>query len=59
MGGRLRRDHSLLIHTAMNICEAGSLIRRKVFEAGVFFDTTFKSGFEDWDFFLTAAEAGF
>lgn len=43
----------------MNICEAGSLIRRKVFEAGVFFDTTFKSGFEDWDFFLTAAEAGF
>ncbi len=52
-------DYSLLIHTAMNICEAGSLIRRKVFEAGVFFDTTFKSGFEDWDFFLTAAAAGF
>ncbi|WP_378944785.1 glycosyltransferase [Paracoccus sp. R86501] len=52
-------DYSLLVHTAMNICEAGSLIRRKVFEAGVFFDITFMSGFEDWDFFLTAAEAGF
>lgn len=52
-------DYSLLVHTAMNICEAGSLISRKIFDAGVFFDTTFKSGFEDWDFFLTAAEAGF
>lgn len=52
-------DYSLLIHTVMNICEAGSLIRRSVFDAGVFFDTTFKSGFEDWDFFLSAAEAGF
>ncbi|KRW93153.1 glycosyltransferase [Paracoccus sp. MKU1] len=52
-------DYSLLIHTVMNICEAGSLIRREVFEAGVYFDTSFKSGFEDWDFFLTAAEAGF
>lgn len=52
-------DYSLLIHTAMNICEAGSLIKRSVFDAGVFFDTTFKSGFEDWDFFLSAAGAGF
>lgn len=52
-------DYSLLVHTAMNICEAGSLIRREVFDAGVYFDTEFKSGFEDWDFFLTAAEAGF
>lgn len=52
-------DYSLLIHTVMNICEAGSLIRREVFDSGVYFDTEFKSGFEDWDFFLTAAEAGF
>lgn len=52
-------DYSLLIHTVMNVCEAGSLIRREVFDAGVYFDTSFKSGFEDWDFFLTAAEAGF
>lgn len=52
-------DYSLLIHSAMNICEAGSLIRRQVFEAGVFFDATFKLGFEDWDFFLSAAAAGF
>ncbi|MFZ1469985.1 MAG: glycosyltransferase [Paracoccaceae bacterium] len=51
--------YSQLIHNAMNICEAGSLIRRRVFEAGVMFDTGFRMGWEDWDFFLTAAEAGF
>jgi hypothetical protein len=34
------------------------LIRREVFEAGVMFDTHFQSGFEDWEFFLSAAHAG-
>lgn len=52
-------DYSLLIHTKANICEAGSLIRRRVFEAGVLFDTGFRLGWEDWDFFLTAAQKGF
>lgn len=52
-------DYSLLLHSRMNLCEAGSLIRRRVFEAGVFFDTAFKHGFEDWEFFLQAAGAGF
>lgn len=51
--------YSLLIHTSMNICEAGSLIRRRVFEAGILFDTDFKMGWEDWDFFLSAASKGF
>lgn len=51
--------YSMLVHTAMNTCEAGSLIRRRVFEAGVMFDTGFKMGWEDWDFFLSAAQAGF
>jgi glycosyltransferase involved in cell wall biosynthesis len=51
--------YSVLLHLAMNTCEAGSLIRRAVFEAGVSFDTTFKAGFEDWDFFLSAVGAGF
>lgn len=55
MGG----DYSLLLHTAMNLCEAGSLVRREVFEAGVFFDVAFRQGWEDWDFFLSAARAGF
>jgi Glycosyltransferases involved in cell wall biogenesis len=51
--------YSRLIHSAQNICEAGSLVRRAVFEAGVRFDTGLRQGFEDWDFFLTAGEAGF
>lgn len=52
-------DYSLLIHTTMNICEAGSLIHRRVFDAGVFFDESMRLGFEDWDFFLSAADVGF
>lgn len=52
-------DYSLLLHSRMNLCEAGSLIRRRVFAAGVFFDTAFKQGFEDWEFFLQAAGQGF
>lgn len=51
--------YSLLMHTQMNVSEAGSLVRRRVFEAGVRFDTDLKLGYEDWDFFLTAAESGF
>ena len=51
--------YSRLLHSEMNLCEAGSLIRREVFEAGVMFDTQFQSGFEDWEFFLSAAHAGF
>jgi glycosyltransferase involved in cell wall biosynthesis len=52
-------DYSLLLHSSMNVSEAGSLIHRRVFESGVWFDTEFKLGHEDWDFFLCAAEAGF
>lgn len=52
-------DYSVLLHAAGNICEAGSLIRRQVFDAGVLYDTSFKLGYEDWDFYLTAARHGF
>ena len=51
--------YSPLLHAHGNICEAGSLIHRRVFEAGIFYDTSFKLGYEDWDFYLTAAEHGF
>jgi len=51
--------YSRLIHSEMNICEAGSLIRRVVFESGVLFDETYTLGFEDWHFFLQAGDAGF
>jgi hypothetical protein len=42
-----------------NQSDAGSLIRRRVFEAGIVFDETMREGFEDWEFFLQATLAGF
>ncbi|MBL4806975.1 MAG: glycosyltransferase [Rhodobacteraceae bacterium] len=42
-----------------NYCDAGSLVRRAVFDSGLRFDETLKSGFEDWDFWLGAAALGF
>jgi len=43
----------------MNQCDAGSLIRRAVFAAGIEYDETIRFGFEDWEFFLRASLAGF
>jgi glycosyltransferase involved in cell wall biosynthesis len=51
--------YSPLMHTRYNICEAGSLVHRRVFDAGVRFDENMKLGFEDWDFWLSAAGRGF
>jgi glycosyltransferase involved in cell wall biosynthesis len=51
--------YSVFRHTQYNICEAGSLVHRRVFDAGVRFDETMKLGYEDWDFWLTAATRGF
>lgn len=42
-----------------NQCDAGSLIRRQVFTAGIDYDETMRDGFEDWEFFLHATLAGF
>ncbi|MGP0076790.1 MAG: glycosyltransferase [Bryobacteraceae bacterium] len=51
--------YSVLKHTQYNICEAGSMVHRRVFDAGIRFDEGMKLGYEDWDFWLTAAGAGF
>jgi glycosyltransferase involved in cell wall biosynthesis len=51
--------YSLLRHTQYNICEAGSLVHRRVFDAGVRFDENMRLGYEDWDFWLAAAAKGF
>jgi glycosyltransferase involved in cell wall biosynthesis len=42
-----------------NPCGAPSLIRRRVFDAGVFYDETMRDGYEDWEFFLRALTRGF
>lgn len=54
-----RGPYSLLLHLRENLCEAGSLVRRSVFEQGARFDETMRQGYEDWDFWLQAAGAGF
>ncbi|MDT1064525.1 glycosyltransferase [Paracoccus sp. CPCC 101403] len=53
------RDYDLLFHAQINLCEAGSLIRRRVLDAGIRFDEGMRRGYEDWDFWLSAAQAGF
>ncbi|WP_420428905.1 glycosyltransferase [Kordiimonas sp.] len=52
-------DYSVLKHLCGNISEAGSLVRASVFRNDVFYDDTMRSGFEDWDFWLTALGAGY
>jgi len=57
--GDFSGEYSVLRHLEENICEAGSLVRRALFEKGARFDESMKLGFEDWDFWLTAVELGF
>jgi glycosyltransferase involved in cell wall biosynthesis len=57
--GEYSGSYSLFIHSIMNVSEAGSMVRRSIFDQGIFFDTNFKLGWEDWDFFLTIASNGF
>lgn len=52
-------DYSILRHLEDNMCEAGSLIRRRVFESDLRFDENMKEGYEDWEFWLQACEKGF
>jgi hypothetical protein len=41
-----------------NQCDAGSLIHRSIFEAGLLYDETMREGFEDWELFLRATLTG-
>jgi glycosyltransferase involved in cell wall biosynthesis len=51
-------DFSLLQLLTCNYCEAGSVVRRELAESGLRFDETMREGFEDWDFWLSAAARG-
>lgn len=58
--GNYTTEYSRLLHVTFdNICEAGSLITRRLIDAGVRFDISMKAGFEDWEFWLHALEKGF
>ena len=52
-------DYRLCMHLDRNICEAGSLISGDLLRTGLRFDETMLKGFEDWEFWLAAAERGF
>jgi glycosyltransferase involved in cell wall biosynthesis len=51
--------YSTLRHLTHNISEAGSMVRREVFASGCRFDETMRLGYEDWEFWWQAIEAGF
>ncbi|WP_374307647.1 glycosyltransferase [Dongia sp.] len=58
--GSYQAPYSRLLHlTFDNICEAGSMVSRRVFDAGIRFDETMKAGFEDWEFWLQCISHGF
>lgn len=59
MNFSVRGDYSHFVHLVENYCEAGSLVRRKVFECGLRFDESMRQGFEDWEFWLNCARHGF
>jgi glycosyltransferase involved in cell wall biosynthesis/GT2 family glycosyltransferase len=50
---------SLLELLAGNYVACGSMIRRAVLERGLRYDEQMKLGYEDWDFWLQCAAAGF
>jgi glycosyltransferase involved in cell wall biosynthesis len=52
------RRYSPFRHLIGNICEAGSMVRAQVFRKGIFFDESFRYGYEDWEFWLQCLEQG-
>lgn len=50
--------YSLLWHAQHNFSDAGSLMRRSLFDAGLRYDETLRHGYEDWDLWLRAAQMG-
>ncbi len=53
------QPYGVLRHLFENLCEAGSLVHRGVFDAGIYFDEAMRLGWEDWEFWLRCAAAGF
>ncbi len=54
----MRGEFSHLVLLATNYCDAGSVVRGALLRDGLRFDETMRDGFEDWDFWLRAAETG-
>ncbi len=51
--------YNKLLHLIGNVSEAGSMVRAEAFKKGVMYDETMRSGFEDWEFWLSMLDAGY
>lgn len=51
--------YSPLENLFRNFCEAGSMVSRRMLDAGVRFDENMRQGSEDWEFWLQGLELGF
>lgn len=51
--------YSPLEHLFRSFCEAGSMVSRRMLDAGARFDTDMRKGVEDWDFWLQGLARGF
>jgi len=52
-------DYNAFEHMLWNFCEAGSMVKREVFDKGLRYDENMKQGYEDWEFWLQCIEAGY
>jgi glycosyltransferase involved in cell wall biosynthesis len=51
--------YSALENLFRNFCEAGSMVSRRMLDAGVRFDENMRDGSEDWEFWLQGLDHGF
>jgi glycosyltransferase involved in cell wall biosynthesis len=57
--GNFTPPYSRLLHVIHdNICEAGSLVSRRMLDRGCRFDEDMRSGMEDWEFWLQGVAKG-
>ncbi|PQA73532.1 hypothetical protein C3731_09680 [Brucella oryzae] len=52
-------SYSALEHLFRSFCEAGSMVSRRMLDAGARFDEAMRKGVEDWDFWLQGLALGF
>ncbi len=51
--------YSALEHLFRSFCEAGSMVSRRMLDAGARFDEAMRKGVEDWEFWLQGLSLGF
>lgn len=52
-------SYSALEHLFRSFCEAGSMVARRMLDAGARFDEAMRKGVEDWEFWLQGLALGF